>query len=415
MTSHRIRALTILLLLPLAIPAGAADAPMKSGNAVFDRTVDIVLDRFYDTGKLAAFTETVDTTVAGLPGLANAEPPVIDDAIDHILASLKTSHTARYTADTVEYYELADVFRYALGRDLRRVFRGREVVYDGIGIASARIDGATFVTDVYDGGPADRAGMLAGDEILTVDGSPFAAIDSFRGKAGKTVAVSLRRQAGAEPMTVDVAVERLQPSESLVSAIGDSVRVIEQDGRRIGYLRIWAYTDRNVPDVLSETLAGPLADADGLVLDLRSRWGGAPGDAAEMFVGRTADMRMIERDGAVDYVNQRWRKPVVAIIDGGTRSGMEVLAYSLKKNGIPLVGTETAGDVVAGTGFLLPDDSFLIVAVADVFVDDRRLEGHPVQPDIAVPFDIRHADGADPQLDAALIEMDLQLAGETVN
>jgi C-terminal processing protease CtpA/Prc len=134
-----------------------------------------------------------------------------------------------------------------------------------------------------------------------------------------------------------------------------------------------------------------------------------------MFVGRTADMRMIDRDGDVSYVNERWRKPVVAIIDEGTRSGMEVLAYSLKKNGIPLVGTETAGDVVAGTGFLLPDDSFLIVAVANVFVDDARLEGNPVQPDIAVPFDIRYADGADPQLDAALAEMDGQLAGARMN
>jgi C-terminal processing protease CtpA/Prc len=415
MKPHRSHALAFLLLLPLSMTAVAADAAQKSGNPTFDRTVNIVLDRFYDTGKLAAFTETVDTAVAGLPGLADAEPAVVSDAIDHVLSSLETSHTARYTADTVEYYELADVFRYALGRDLRRVFRGREVVYDGIGIASARIDDATFVTDVYDGGPADAAGILAGDELLTVDGAPFAPVESFRGKSGQTVTVSLRREQAAEPMTIDVPVERLEPSDSLVSAIADSVEEIERDGKRIGYLRIWAYTDRNVPDVLSEALAGPLADADGLVLDLRSRWGGAPGDAAEMFVGRTADMRMIDRDGDVSYVNERWRKPVVAIIDEGTRSGMEVLAYSLKKNGIPLVGTETAGDVVAGTGFLLPDDSFLIVAVANVFVDDARLEGNPVQPDIAVPFDIRYADGADPQLDAALAEMDGQLAGARMN
>ena len=44
----------------------------------------------------------------------------------------------------------------------------------------------------------------------------------------------------------------------------------------------------------------------------------------------------------------------------------------------------------------------LVVAVADVLVDGRRLEGNPVQPDLEVPFDIRYANGEDPQLDAAL-------------
>jgi C-terminal processing protease CtpA/Prc len=93
---------------------------------------------------------------------------------------------------------------------------------------------------------------------------------------------------------------------------------------------------------------------------------------------------------------------VVGIIDEGTRSGMDIFANAFKQNGIPLVGTETAGDVVAGRGFLLPDDSLLVLAVADVLVEGKRLEGHPVQPDIEVPFDIRYADGVDPQFDAAL-------------
>ena len=81
---------------------------------------------------------------------------------------------------------------------------------------------------------------------------------------------------------------------------------------------------------------------------------------------------------------------------------MDIFAAAFKKAGITLVGTETAGDVVAGRGFLLPDDSLLVLAVADVLVDGERLEGNPVQPDIMVPFDIRYANGADPQLDAAL-------------
>ena len=116
------------------------------------------------------------------------------------------------------------------------------------------------------------------------------------------------------------------------------------------------------------------------------------------------------RGSETRYVNGRWPNPVVAIIDQGTRSGMEIFANALQVNGIPLVGAETAGAVVAGRGFLLPDNSLLVLAVVDVFVDGRRLEGNPVEPDIRVPFDFRYADGADPQLEAALDELTSRLS-----
>jgi carboxyl-terminal processing protease len=61
--------------------------------------------------------------------------------------------------------------------------------------------------------------------------------------------------------------------------------------------------------------------------------------------------------------------------------------------------------VVAGRAFLLPDDSLLLLAVADVTVDGERLEGVGVAPNIAVPFDVRYAAGADPQLEAAAADL----------
>jgi C-terminal processing protease CtpA/Prc len=257
---------------------------------------------------------------------------------------------------------------------------------------------------------------MAGDEILSADAAPFAEVGSFEGKAGKTVHMEVRRAAATPAIVIPVKVERLQPERTFLKAISDSIRIVERDGHRIGIVHLWTYTSDGVADILAEELGGGrLKDVDGLVLDLRSRWGGAPADAAEMFVGGTGAMTMTNRDGEVNYVNTRWGKPVVAVIDGGTRSGMEILAYALKKNGIPLVGETTAKAVLAGTTYLLPDDSLLLLAVSDVHVDGARLEGVGVSPDIAVPFDIRYANGADPQMDAALTEMSRVLAGEGVN
>jgi carboxyl-terminal processing protease len=84
---------------------------------------------------------------------------------------------------------------------------------------------------------------------------------------------------------------------------------------------------------------------------------------------------------------------------------MEILAHGLKNAEVPLIGAKTAGAVVAGRAFRLKDNSLLEVAVLDVHVDGRRLEGVGVVPDVEVPFDLRYAAGADPQLDRALAEM----------
>ncbi|MCR4283005.1 MAG: S41 family peptidase, partial [Bauldia sp.] len=378
MAFRTIARVALILVLPLAVaPAGAESA--LTGNPAFDRTVELVEKNFFDASALPAFRDTVAEVEAEA---GQGAPLPLDEAINRILASLKATHTVRYTPDRIDYYELADVFRYAIRDNVKRLFPPEgKVAYEGIGIATKAIGGKLFVTDVYDGGPAAQAGLMAGDEVLSVDGAPFAEIGSFKGKAGGIVRLQSRRSADAAPVIASVKVERLQPLETFLKAMSDSIRIVERDGRRIGIIHLWSYTSDQVTSLLADELGGGrLKDVDGLILDLRSRWGGAPADAAEIFVGGTGDMTMTERDGDVRYVNTRWRKPVVAIIDEGTRSGMEILAYALKKNGIPLVGTKTAAAVVAGTGYILPDDSLLVLAVADVRVDGARLEGVGVSP-----------------------------------
>lgn len=421
MTRRGTRLSTLILIVPALLFGGAAwaEKPAQSGNPVFDRVVDIVNERFYAPSGLDAFNDAAAAVIAQIPDLAQADAGLVGDAIDWTLASLGASHTGRFTRDQVAYYELSDVFRFAMRRDIRRVFPpDGQVAYPGIGISSAVIDGKRFVTDVYDGAPAAQAGLLPGDEILSIDDKPFTEIDPFVGKVGQTVTLSVQREENAEPISVNVLVQQLQPGEGFLKSIASSARRVDQGGRRLGYIRLWSYTRDEVTSILYRELGqGTLKDVDGLVLDLRSKWGGAPGDAAETFVGRASDMEMIDRAGNRNLVTFRWNKPVVAIIDEGTRSGMEVLAYSLQKNGVPLVGAPTAGNVLAGTAFMLPDDSILELAVADVTVGGERLEGNPVQPDISVPFDVRYANGADPQLDAATEELVRRMdeAPSTVN
>lgn len=99
----------------------------------------------------------------------------------------------------------------------------------------------------------------------------------------------------------------------------------------------------------------------------------------------------------------KWRKPVVMLVNRGTRSGKEVLAYGFKQYRLgEIIGTQTAGAVLAASVFLMGNGDLLLLAVADVTVDDQHLEGVGVTPTIEVPFDPVYAAGRDPQLDRAV-------------
>jgi carboxyl-terminal processing protease len=102
-------------------------------------------------------------------------------------------------------------------------------------------------------------------------------------------------------------------------------------------------------------------------------------------------------------MNDKIRVPAVVLINSGSRSGKETIAYGVKKFHLAkLVGERTAGAFSAGSPFCLPNGNMLYVASNTVTVDGESLEGKGVSPDIVVPFDPRYAAGADPQLHAAL-------------
>ena len=386
----------LLAVLMIGLPL-AAHADEAGHGKVADRIEQLVESNFYDPKR----AETFDAAPLRAEGLSSAE---FDKAAADALAGLGVSHTGRYTSDRIDHFELLDIFRFAVRNDLRRIFPPRGTVgYAGIGMIAAEIGGRRFVTDVYHAGSAARAGVREGDEVLAVDGEPYREIASFEKKAGKTVTLTLRREENAEPVEVPVKVEAIRPNELFTASISESIRTIESGNFKIGYMRIWSFTSTETRQLLDDELGtGRLAGADALVLDLRSRWGGAPLDAAEVFVGRTPPTELKKRDGTVAAGNTRWRKPVVAIIDEGTRSGLEVFAYALKINDIPLVGTTTAGAVLAGTAYMLPDDSLLILAVQDVVTDGKRIEGVGVAPTQEVARDVRFENGNDPQLEAAI-------------
>jgi carboxyl-terminal processing protease len=392
---------------PASAQNGSESGEASAGlyQADFDQVWELVRDRFYDP-RLNGVDWQEERARFG-PQVASARSREdVAAVINAMLGKLGASHTHFYTPDDPAYYQLADIFAFALEhRGLDRVFPRGDVSYPGIGVfTDIDSQGRIFVTGAIEGAPAHEAGVLLGDEIVSVDDRPFHPVDSFRGKVGQPVSLQIRRASGATPIAIRISPADLHPNEMFLRGLKASARVIASGAAKIGYVRVWSYASRRIQSALEDLMSeGPLKDADALVWDLRGGWGGAQPEYLDLFNPRSPTMKITGRNGETGFVDVKWRKPVAMLINEGTRSGKEVLAYGFKEYRLgELIGHRTEGAVLAATAFLIGDDGLLLLAVEDVLVDGKRLEGVGVTPTIEVPFDWRYAAGGDPQLDRAV-------------
>jgi carboxyl-terminal processing protease len=326
-----------------------------------------------------------------------------DAKVDELLRQIGLSHTLRLTPRQIDYYHVLDTYASAgVGVKLKALFPEGIVRYPSIDIRARKKEHRIFVSAVAEGGPAQRAGLLQGDELVSVNDLPFEPVESLRAWVGKPITVGYRREAGGPVLSALITPTLSRVRELLVRATRGSARAILWRSKSVGYIRPWSIAGDRYWRVFKETVSRRFGNCCALVLDLRSGLGGAAPEYAEFFIGRSPDLSITGSHQERGTINEHWRKPVVLIIDETTRSGNEVMAFALKRAGIPTVGARTAGEVTMGMPLLLSDDSLMIVARAAVLVDGVKLEEAGVEPDLVVPHDLSYSAGADPRLETAL-------------
>lgn len=394
--------------LVLWLSQGSMSSVSSAQPSLFDAVWSTVNENFYDPEfkglDWAALKSQYQPQVAKASSRAEKA-----EVINEMLDRLQTSHTHLFTADEPAYYQLLGIF-YPRIRELRTqlksTFPEGKIQYEGIGIVTQPIQDKTFIKAIFEGSPAAKAGLKVGDQILRVADQPFHPLESFQGKANQPIKVRLQRTPDlSSQKTITVTPKRFDSTTMFVEAIANSVQMVEADGKKVGYIHMWSYAgDQYQQELEDEVIYGRLKKADALVLDLRDGWGGDPLTALQLFTARGPSLTSINRDGEASTFQGQWNKPVVMLVNEGSRSAKEILAYGFQQYDIgPVVGSPTAGAVVAGRPFLMPDQSMLYVAVKDVYVDQTvRLEGVGVTPDVVVPLSIPYAQGKDPQKERAI-------------
>ncbi|WP_394834510.1 S41 family peptidase [Pendulispora rubella] len=387
----------------------AAKSPVPP-DPTLDEIDQIVRQRFYSEATLEK--------VQWGKSVANARQKLTNtrSLADHgtvfeeLLASLHTSHTEYVPRTDPKYWELASIFEELFAAspnqcpNKEKTLPPIPVTWQDIGVVWKRAGAQWFVGGVLDGGPAQKAGLLSGDEVLQADGKPFHPVKSFEGRQDKSVELTFRRRKSEAPARLTVVPRTSKPHGSFQEALAKSARILDANGERIAYIRIWSWTG----DAMHQELKRAIKKLNeqkptGYILDIRDGWGGAAPDYVDIFQKEAPVLVSKNRAGDEFRIDSKIRVPAAVLINPGSRSGKETIAYAIKKHALAtLVGEPTAGAMLPGSPFCLQNGDLLYVATSTNTVDGETLEGRGVPPDVAIPFDIRYAAGRDPQLDAAV-------------
>jgi carboxyl-terminal processing protease len=332
-------------------------------------------------------------------------------AIRRMLASLGASHTALYGPDDWEYVPLLSIFEDlvpSVCKDHLAALPPRPFQVGSIGAYWKKLGDRWFTIAVIPGSEAERSGLRIGDEAVLANGAPFDPVTAFRGRAGSEVTLDVRRTEGGATRKMTVRPALVRSQEEFLGFIDKGHRLITAGRHRVGYVSVFAWTSG---DDTRGAVTSAIADlhrqgADAWIVDLRDGMGGAAPEDAAIFSQDIAPLTTVARDGTASVRDSQIRGPAVVLINGGTRSGKELVAFEVKRAKMAVtLGEKTAGAVLAGAPFCLSDGSLMYLATSDVRIGGVRLEGKGVEPDIVVPWDLRYAGGVDAQLAAALAHL----------
>jgi carboxyl-terminal processing protease len=277
--------------------------------------------------------------------------------------------------------------------------------FSGIGARIGVEDGMPVIVAPFDGSPADKAGVKAGDIITAVDGEDTAGrdlgeiVDTIRGPAGSEVTLSVLRLDGENTDSYEIPIVR---GEIEIPA-ADWAMI---PGTDAALIRLSQFNANATDDLRESIQAAEKAGATSLVLDLRNNPGGLLEQAVRVtsqFLDSGNVLQESDAEGNVRSYGVRpggiaTEIPMVALINGGSASSAEILAGALQDyDRAELVGETTFGTGTVLEPFVLDDGSALMLGTRQwLTAEGRTIRKQGVAPDeeviLSVAADLLSAD-----------------------
>lgn len=323
--------------------------------------------------KIEAVREILENDWYFAGGIEDLDSRLTDQAITGMTENSEDPHT-EYMSE-----EEAEAFVQSINRD-----------YVGIGAEYIMYSGRPMVTRVYDGSPAEKGGLQAGDVITAVGGESTDGLEStairekIQGPEGTDVQLTVLRSGSEEQVTIT----RGEVTATTFAEMLDSDLV---------YMQLSQFGE-DTAETMRSYLEEMVAE-DGsvsLILDLRGNGGGfltSVQDAASLFLDK-GDTVMIQEyaDGTENTVKAKGGRidaihGIVILTDGGTASAAEVMTLALKENrsDVTVVGTTTYGKGTAQVSASFSDGSTLkYTASRWLSPDGEWINGTGIEPDRTV-------------------------------
>ncbi|HEV2095082.1 MAG TPA: S41 family peptidase [Chthoniobacterales bacterium] len=294
--------------------------------------------------------------------------------------------------------------------------------FNGLGIEVSMKNGVLTVVTPMEDTPAAKAGILAGDQILRINGTSTEklalteAMNVLRGTPGQKVALTVMHLGTKE--IKDYVLERAEIKVQSVKG----VKLLDPEltgAFKIGYVRLIQFNEPTADELAKALDELQKQGMQALVLDMRNNPGGLLNSAVDVCAQFLApNTKVVSTQGRVasqqrDYatsggIKERPRFPIAVLINEGSASGAEIVAGALKDlRRAVLVGETTFGKGSVQNVMQLPDGSALRFTTAKYYTPSKQvIQGNGVSPNIRVPmtaeqeralFALRNSDNVKPE------------------
>lgn len=242
----------------------------------------------------------------------------------------------------------------------------------GIGIQIGVKDGKLMVIAPIEDTPAEKAGLLADDEILSIDGKSTKGItvdkaaDQIRGEEGTQVTLVIKRKNVEEPIEYTITRAEIE-IKSVTQKVPTDMKIPED----ICYIRLSSFISRNAAKEVADIVNASNKTKKAFIIDLRSNPGGLLSNAiyiSDMFLNGGSIVSTVDRDGYKETQKASsgvlTTKPLVILLNKGSASASEIFSGAMKDNKrAVLVGTQSFGKGLVQEINKLPNNSGINITI----------------------------------------------------